>query len=147
MRPCDGPTARFAHRKVRSYEHTHTHALWHIDAYHCSIPLSHQGQMKRPALLAIIDDHARFICHAQWFWREDTAAAAHVFSQAIVKRGLPRMVMSDNGGPFVAAEIRHGLHRLGVLHETTTCYAPNQNRTLLSTRGNISSPTRHANRA
>ena len=119
--------ARFAHREVRLFEHTHTHALWHIDAHHGSLALSHHGQMQRPALIAIIDDHSRFICHAQWLWHEDAASAAHVLSQAISKRGLPRMLLSDNGGPFVAAEIRHGLHRLGVLHQSTMCYAPNQN--------------------
>ena len=118
---------RFGRLEVRQFEHTHTHALWHIDAHHGSLALSHSGQMQRPALIAILDDHSRFICHAQWFWREETASAAHALSQAIAKRGLPRMLLSDNGGPFVAAEIRHGLHRLGVLHETTLCYAPNQN--------------------
>jgi putative transposase len=118
---------RFEQREVRQFEHTHTHTLWHIDAHHGSIALSHQGQMQRPALIATIDDHSRYIGHAQWFWREEAASAAHTLMQSIAKRGLPRMLMSDNGGPFVAAEIAHGLHRLGVLHETTMCYAPNQN--------------------
>ena len=118
---------RFARREVRQFEHTHTHALWHIDAHHGSLSLSHDGVMQRPALIAILDDHSRFICHAQWFWREETASAAHALSQAIAKRGLPRMLLSDNGGPFVAAEISHGLHRLSVVHERTLCYAPNQN--------------------
>ena len=118
---------RFDQREVRSYEHTHTHALWHTDAHHGSIPLSHDGELRRPVIIAVIDDHSRYILHAQWYWREDTASVAQTLMQAFAKRGLPRMLMSDNGGPFVAGEIAHGLHRLSIQHETTMCYAPNQN--------------------
>lgn len=118
---------RFASREVRSFEHTHTHALWHIDAHHAGMSLSHQGISRRPVMIALIDDHSRLILHGQWFWYENTRSAAHVIMQAIVRHGLPRAILSDNGGPFVAAEIAHGLHRLGILHETTLCYAPNQN--------------------
>lgn len=119
--------ARFQQREVRSFEHSHTHALWHIDGHHGSLPLSHHGEMQRPVLIAIVDDHSRLICHAQWFWHEDAQAAAQVLMQAIVKRGLPRMFLSDNGGAYTAAEITQGLHRLGVLTETTLCYSPYQN--------------------
>lgn len=119
--------ARFEHREVRQFEHTHTHTLWHTDAHHGSIAISHQGQMLRPVLIAVIDDHSRFICHAQWHMHETAAAVAHTLIYAIAKRGLPRMLQSDNGGPFVAAEITHGLHRLGIIQEHTMCYAPNQN--------------------
>lgn len=118
---------RFAQREVRQYEHAQTHALWHIDAHHGSLALSHAGVMQRPALIAVLDDHSRLICHAQWYWHENAASAAHTLSQAIDKRGLPRMLLSDNGGPFVAAEISQGLHRLGIVPARTLCYAPNQN--------------------
>jgi putative transposase len=118
---------RFERREVRLYEHAHTHALWHTDAHHGSIPLSLHGETQRPILIAVIDDHARYILHAQWYWHEQARTVAHALMQAFAKRGLPRMLMSDNGGAFVAAEIAQGLHRLGIQHETTLCYAPNQN--------------------
>ena len=118
---------RLQTREVRSFEHSHTHALWHIDGHHGSLALSHGGEPRRPVLIGVVDDHSRLICHAQWFWQEDAAAAAHVLTQAILKRGLPRMLLSDNGGAYTAAEITQGLHRLGVLAETTLCYSPYQN--------------------
>jgi putative transposase len=119
--------ARFANREVRSFQHTHTHALWHIDAHHGGMSLCFDGRMQSVALIVIIDDHSRFIISAQWFRHEHTRTSVHVMIQGIAKHGLPRALLSDNGGPFVAAEVRHGLHRLGILHETTLCYAPNQN--------------------
>ena len=118
---------RFDQREVKMYEHTHTHALWHTDAHHGSIPLSRDGELRRPVVIAVIDDHSRYILHAQWHWREDAASVAQTLMQAFAKRGLPRMLMSDNGAPFVASEIVHGLHRLSIQHATTMCYAPCQN--------------------
>ena len=35
--------------------------------------------------------------------------------------------MSDNGSAMVAAEVREGLLRLGIVHETTLPYSPYQN--------------------
>lgn len=118
---------RLRTHEVRSYEHSHTHALWHIDGHHGSLALSHQGRRERPVLIAVLDDHSRLICHAQWFWSEEARAAVHVLVQAMIKRGLPRMLLSDNGGAYTAPEVREGLHRLGVLSERTLCYSPYQN--------------------
>lgn len=118
---------RFEHREVRLYEHEHTHALWHTDAHRGSIVLTNGGALEHPILIAVIDDHARYILHAQWYWHEDARSVSHTLMQAIAKRGVPRMLMSDNGGAFVAAEIEHGLHRLSIQQQTTLCYAPNQN--------------------
>ncbi len=89
--------------------------------------ISHQGTIRYPVLIAVLDDHSRLICHAQWFWQEEAAACAHVLKSAIGKRGLPRSLLSDNGGAFTAAEISQGLHRLGILAETTLSYSPYQN--------------------
>lgn len=118
---------RFQSREVRSFEHSHTHALWHIDGHHGSLALSHGGDMRRPVMIAVVDDHSRMICHAQWFWQEDAPAAAQMLMTAIAKRGIPRMFLSDNGGAYTASEISQGLHRLGVLVETTLSYSPYQN--------------------
>src|SRR5438552_3043519 len=43
------------------------------------------------------------------------------------KRGLPRALLTDNGGPMTAAETREGLARLGITHTTTLPYSPHQN--------------------
>ena len=49
---------------------------------------------------------------------------AHGLSQAMLKRGLPRAAMSDNGAAMTATEISEGLARLGILHQTTLPYSP-----------------------
>jgi putative transposase len=47
--------------------------------------------------------------------------------QGIQKRGLFRLLLSDNGSQMTAAELREGLARLGILHDTTLRAFPEQN--------------------
>jgi transposase InsO family protein len=51
----------------------------------------------------------------------------HGLIQAILKRGLPRALMTDNGAAMLAEETRQGLSRLAIVHETTLPYSPYQN--------------------
>jgi hypothetical protein len=79
-------------------------------------------------LLAILDDHSRLCCHAQWYLgAEDTESLVHGLCQAFQKRGLPRAVLSDNGSPMLAAETREGLERLSIVQHTTLPASPEQN--------------------
>jgi transposase InsO family protein len=119
---------RLQEREVRSFEVDHVNALWHLDYHHGSLKIARaDGQWKRPKLLGIIDDRSRLLCHLQWYWEEDTRTLVHGFCQALQKRGLPRAVMSDNGSAMTSDEFTQGLHRLGILHETTLPYSPYQN--------------------
>ena len=77
-----------------------------------------------PRLLGIIDDHSRLICHAQWYGTvETTEDLVHGLSQAILKRGLCRSLLTDNGGPMTATETVEGLATLGILGDTTRAYS------------------------
>jgi putative transposase len=46
---------------------------------------------------------------------------------SLLKRGLPRALMTDNGAAMLAEETREGLLRLGILHEPTLPYSAYQN--------------------
>jgi len=115
-------------REVRSFEVEHVNALWHLDFHHGSLKvLTARGEWVRPLLLAIIDDCSRLVCHLQWYLRETAEDLVHGLIQAFLKRGLPRALMTDNGAAMLAAEVREGLLRLGIVHETTLPYSPYQN--------------------
>ena len=119
---------RLAACEVRSYEAEHVHALWHLDFHHGSRKvLTRAGAWATPLLLAVIDDHSRLICHLQWYLDETAEALVHGLGQALLKRGLPRALMSDNGAAMQAEEFTAGLHALGILHEPTLPYSPFQN--------------------
>lgn len=119
---------RLESREVRSFEVDYVHGLWHLDFHHGSRKiLDTKGQWRKPLLLAILDDHSRLICHAQWYFDEEVDSLVHGFTQALQKRALPRALMSDNGSAMTAAEFTQGLERLGILHQPTLPYSPYQN--------------------
>ena len=116
-------------RETRSYEVAHVNALWHFDFHEGKRQvITTAGERKTPYLFAMLDDCSRLCCHAQWYIsRENTDDLVHGLSQAIQKRGLPRAVLSDRGGPMKAAETREGLERLSVVQYLTLPSSPQQN--------------------
>jgi len=120
---------RLDRREVRSYEVDHVGALWHLD-FHTSrfvSILGSKGEWVKPKLLGILDDRSRLCCHAQFYLEEPAEDLVHGFSQALLKRGLPRRLLTDNGPAMVADEFTQGLECLSILHETTLPYSPHQN--------------------
>jgi transposase InsO family protein len=114
--------------EVRSYEVEYVGGLWHTDFHSGSLPvLLREGRWVYPQLLGVLDDRSRLCCHVQWYLRETAETFTHGLSQAFQKWGLPRALMSDNGGAETAFEIETGLLELGVLHELTLPYSPYQN--------------------
>jgi transposase InsO family protein len=119
---------RRAHLEVRSFEAEYVHGLWHLDFHQGSRKvLTPAGLWLTPHLLGVLDDRSRLACHLQWYADETAETLVHGLAQAIQKRGLPRALLTDNGAAMLAAEVRQGLDRLGVVHETTMPYSPYQN--------------------
>jgi putative transposase len=114
--------------EVRSYEAEYNSGLWHLDFHHGSLKIvTEMGEWVTPLLLAVMDDHSRLVCHAQWYLTETAEDLCHGLSQAFLKRGLPRSLMTDGGAAMRAAETLQGLERLGILHQPTLPYSPYQN--------------------
>ncbi|MYE02356.1 MAG: transposase family protein [Alphaproteobacteria bacterium] len=115
-------------REVLSYEVSRSHALWHGDFHHAKRRvLTPAGEWKTPILLGFLDDHSRLGCHLQWYLAETAEVFVHGLCQAFMKRGLPRSLLTDNGGPMTAGEVEEGLHRLGIVPVTTLANSPYQN--------------------
>ena len=119
---------RLNSREVRSFEMEYVSSLWHLDFHHGSRQiLNSKGQWEKPICLAIHDDHSRLCCHIQWYLSESCENLVHGLSQAFLKRGLPRSLMTDNGSAMKADEFTQGLSRLGVIHDPCLPYSPYQN--------------------
>ena len=69
----------------------------------------------------------RLCCHLQFYLAETAQCLVHGLTQAFMKRGLPRALLTDNGAAMLAEETRNGLSRLGIEHKTTLPYSPYQN--------------------
>jgi hypothetical protein len=71
-------------REVRSFEMSHAHALWHLDFHHGKRDvMCPDGSLVVPKLLAVLDDHSRVCCHAQWHLEEGAEQLVHAQVQAI----------------------------------------------------------------
>ena len=119
---------RLEQLEVRSFEVDHVSALWHLDFHHGARKvLTRAGTWAKPMLLGVIDDRSRLVCHLQWYLDETAETLVHGLSQAFMKRGLPRALMTDNGAAMLAEETVSGLAALGIVHQTTLPYSPYQN--------------------
>jgi transposase InsO family protein len=119
----------FVPRERRSFEVAHVHGLWHCD-FHVGKRkvMTPSGEPAAVVLFAVLDDHSRLCCHAQWYLGDEcTESFVHGLCQALQKRGLPRALLSDNGSAMLAAESREGLERLSIEHHTTLAQTPEQN--------------------
>ena len=115
-------------REVRSFEAEYAHSLWHLDFHFGSKRiLESDGEYYTPVCLCILDDRTRLACHIQWYLSENTENLVHGFNQAIQKRGLPRELMSDNGGAMTSDEFTEGLMRFSIEHQRILPYSPYQN--------------------
>jgi putative transposase len=119
---------QFGPREIRSFEAEAVNGLWHLDFHQCSIGVAtRQGIRVKPVALCIMDDRSRIVCHIQWAWSETTKDLVHGFAQALMRRGLPRSLLTDNGQAILAGEFQKGLETLSINHFTTLPRSPFQN--------------------
>lgn len=78
--------------KYIKYEWSENNALWHTDWTTCPFT----GKQ----LIAFIDDHSRFILHAEYFENATVENTILAFQNAINKYGKPLNILSDNGSQF-----------------------------------------------
>jgi len=109
--------------KFVRYEWPKPNMMWHTDWTDCPFT--------KKKLIAFIDDHSRFIVHAEYFEHATTENTLLAFSNAIQKYGKPEMILSDQGtqftpargilGPFTRWCEEQGIkHILGRIHHPQT---------------------------
>ena len=100
---------------TKAFEAPLVNELWMVDF--SPGPFLHlAGQKKATAthLCAIIDDHSRVLTHAAYYLRADTRCFHCSFKEAIRRRGVPRKLYTDQGGPFINDHTRVICANLGI---------------------------------
>jgi len=64
--------------------------------------------------LTITDHYSRYLLACECLAHPNTEEAFEAFHQCFKEYGLPRIIRSDNGGPFVSVNSLYGLSRLSV---------------------------------
>ena len=60
----------------------------------------------RTYLIAVIDDHSRLLCHAQFYFQQDLNAYIDTLKTACCKRGIPERLYTDNGKVFLSPQTK-----------------------------------------
>jgi putative transposase len=86
--------------KYTLYEWPKPNMLWHTDWTECPFT--------KKMLIAFIDDHSRFVVHAEYFENATTENTIKAFENAILKHGKPEAILTDQGTQFTPAKAEVG---------------------------------------
>jgi hypothetical protein len=98
---------------TKAFEAPHVNDLWMVD-FSPGPTLSVNGKALSTQLCVLVDDHSRLIPFAAYYPQPNTEAFHHAFKEAILRRGLPRKLYTDNGKPFINAHSHLVCAQLGV---------------------------------
>ena len=70
--------------------------------------------MRKTYLIAFIDDHSRLIPHAEFYLSESLQSFLKALEDALLTRGLPRKIYTDNGAAFRSHHLEHVTASLGI---------------------------------
>lgn len=88
--------------------------LWMTDFACGPVLRSREGKVLSTHLCVLLDDHSRLIPFAAYYPKEDTACFLHALKEAVLRRGLPAKLYTDQGKPFVNAHVRIVCANLGI---------------------------------
>jgi transposase InsO family protein len=86
--------------------------------------LSVQGKKMKTYLVACMDDCSRIVPFAQFFPNEKFEGVRVVMKEAFLRRGIPKMLYTDNGKIFRSDTLHYACASLGILLTHTGPYDP-----------------------
>jgi transposase InsO family protein len=84
-----------------AFTHPHVNDLWTSDVMHgprLVVPGRRDGG--KTYLMAFLDDASRMVPYAAFYLAENAACFQHAFQQALLRRGVTRILYVDNGATF-----------------------------------------------
>lgn len=113
-------------KPYRRFERSHFGDLWQGDAMHGPyLPDPADPDRQRQVFLfAFLDDHARLIPHAQFYWNEQLPRMEDCFKRAILRYGRPVSVYVDQGSVYKADQFNTICACLGIQRILGTPYYP-----------------------
>ena len=98
-------------------------AIWYGDVMH-GPTLTVKGRLRKVYLVSLMDDASRLIAHSAFCTGETALDIEGVLKQAVLRRGLPRKLVVDNGAAYRAATLQGICARLDIRLIYCRPYAP-----------------------
>jgi transposase InsO family protein len=97
----------------RKFEAKHANDIWYSDVMHGPV-INEQGKERKLYLVSLMDDASRLITHSSFCFDESANSIEYVLQQAILKRGIPKRLIVDNGAAYIAKTLKSICARLGI---------------------------------
>jgi len=110
------------HRAYGRFEAAAPADLWVADAWDGPAVAELGG--RHAQLFTVLDDHTRLVCHGAFYPDVGERSFQHCLRTATGRRGLPRVLYTDNGAAFVSGQLKLICARLGVRTTHTPPYQP-----------------------
>ena len=107
----------------RSFVAESAGSIWYGDVMH-GPKVVVRGQWRKTYLVSLFDDASRLIAHSAFGLDETALAIEGVLKQALLKRGVPRKLVVDNGSAYRAHTLQGVCARLGIQLIHCRPYAP-----------------------
>lgn len=108
----------------RAFEFDLPGDCWQCDVMYGPAIAQADGKRRKTFLIAVLDDHSRLICHAQFYYEQHLTALKDCLKQALLKRALPRRLYLDNGRIFRSRSLLALAAHLGLQLLHTRPYQP-----------------------
>jgi len=107
----------------RKFEAEYPNQIWQGDVMH-GPKVRINGVNKKSYLNAFIDDHSRYIIHAEFYPNEKLESLKDCLKQSILKKGLPQKIYIDNGSCYRAINLDQITACLGIGITHSRPYTP-----------------------
>ena len=113
-------------KPYRRFERSHFGDLWQGDAMDGPwLPNPADPERQRQTFLfAFLDDHTRFIPHAQFYWSEQLPRLEDCFKRALLRYGRPLAIYVDQGKVYTSKHLNTICATLGIQRILGTPYYP-----------------------
>lgn len=116
-------------KEMKRFSYEHINQLWQTDCMYG--PFIKDGRKRRQTyLFAYLDDASRLCCHGQFYLSQNFETLRHSFKEAVLRRGLPTLLYTDNAKIYRSQQFELICAGLGVSLIHSKPHEPN-------TRGKI----------
>ncbi len=90
--------------------------IWQMDTKGSYVKILDPGDPQQEVegkLIVIVDDYSRYVVMARYVLKEDEAAVVNIFRMAVSMYGIPEVLYTDKGGPYVGHMLLKGAQLIG----------------------------------
>jgi putative transposase len=97
----------------RKFEAEHVNDIWYGDVMHGPSILI-EGKLKKTYMVSLMDDASRLVVHSFFSFNEQAESIEYALQQALLKRGLPKRLIVDNGPAYISKSLKSICAKLGI---------------------------------